>query len=278
MIRFWDRTDQPDEMPFLDHLEDLRWRILKSLIALGIGAVIGFFLVMHFNVLGLLIKPVQPYLDGGKLKYLSPADPFLITMKLGITVGILLVFPIVAYQIWGFFAPALLPEEKRAVVPALYFGLFLFLAGASLAYFGVLPVGLKFFHSLQRQSLEQNLIIGSYLGFVLKLILGFGIVFETPVVMLVLATVGIVRSDMLRRTRRYAIVGIFVTSALLTPPDVFTQMLMAMPLLFLYELSIWLVRWAERRRDRKLAELGVDMGEEEEEDAQVSEETADSPS
>ncbi len=276
MIRFWDRPGQPDEMPFLDHLEDLRWRILKSLIALAIGAVVGFLLVMHFNVLGLLIKPVQPYLNGSKLKYLSPADPFFITMKLGITVGVLMVFPFVAYQIWGFFSPALLPEEKRAVVPALYFGFFLFLCGGSLAYFGVLPVGLKFLLYLQKQSLEQNLIVGSYLGFVLKLVLGFGIVFETPVVMLVLATVGIVNSDMLRNTRRYAIVAIFVISAVLTPPDVFTQMLMATPLLLLYEVSIWLVKWAERRRNRRLEELGVDTGEEEQ--AEETEETADAGS
>lgn len=242
-------------MPFLDHLEDLRWRILKSLFAVGIGAVIGFVVVMHFNVLGLLIRPIQPYLHGGKLKYLSPADPFLITVKLGITLGVLLAFPIVVYQLWGFVAPALLPEEKRAILPALYFGLFLFVCGGSLAYFGVLPVGLRFLLSLQKHSLEENLIIGSYLGFVLKLVLGFGIVFETPVVMFVLASVGIVRSDMLRRTWRYAIVIIFVLSALLTPPDVFTQMLMATPLLILYSVSIWLVKVAERRRERRLAAL-----------------------
>ncbi len=276
MIRFWDRPGQPDEMPFLDHLEDLRWRILKSLLALAVGAVIGFFLVMHFNVLGLLIHPVEPYLNGSKLKYLSPADPFLITLKLGITVGVLLAFPVIASQLWGFLSPALLPEEKRAVVPALYFGLVLFLCGAALAYFGVLPVGLRFLLSLQKQSLEQNLIVGSYLGVVLKLVLGFGIVFETPVVMLVLATMGLVRSDMLRKTRRYAIVGIFIISAVLTPPDVFTQLLMATPLLLLYELSIWLVKWAERRRDRRLAELGVDVGDEE--DADAAEETADAES
>ncbi len=242
-------------MPFLDHLEDLRWRILKSLLALAVGAVFGFLFCLHFDVLGLLVHPIQPYLHGGKLKYLSPADPFFITMKLGITMGALLVSPVVAYQLWGFVAPALLPDEKKVVLPALYFGVVLFLGGGALAYFGVLPVGLKFLMSLQKESLQQNIIVGSYLGFVLKLILGFGIVFQTPLVMFVLASVGVLTSDMLRRTWRYAIVFIFVISAVLTPPDVFTQMLMATPLLILYVISIWLVKWAERRRHRRLEAL-----------------------
>ncbi len=252
-MKLWGRTLKSEEMPLLDHLEELRWRLLRSLIALVLGMLIGFFLVTHFPVLPLLIRPIEPYLDGSKLKYLSPVDPFWITLKLALSVGILLALPVITYEIWAFVSPALRRAEKRAIVPALYFGLLLFLAGVALAYFGVLPVALGFLTGFQTQSLEQNITIGPYLALVLKLMLGFGVVFETPVVMLILGSLGIVRSDMLRRSRPFAIVGIFVIAALLTPPDVFTQTLMAIPLFFLFELSIWLVRMVERRRDRAAA-------------------------
>ncbi|HKJ92074.1 MAG TPA: twin-arginine translocase subunit TatC [Longimicrobiales bacterium] len=257
-MKFWGRTRKSDEMPFLEHLEELRWRILWSLLALVVGTVIGFVLVSHFDVLGLLIRPVEPYVEGGKLRYLSPADPFLITLKLAVTAGILLAFPIVMYELWSFVSPALMPSEKRAIVPSLYFGLVLFIGGMALAYFGVLPIALRFFSQFQTQSLEQNITIGPYLGLVVKLLLGFGLVFETPVIMLVLGALGIVTSDMLRHTRRYAIVIIFVVAAVLTPPDIFSQSLMAVPLLVLFEVSIWLVKWTEKRRARALADMKDD--------------------
>ncbi len=260
-MKLWGRTVDLEEVPLLDHLEELRWRLLRSLIALVVGMLIGFFLVTHFSVLPLLIRPIEPYLNGSKLKYLSPVDPFWITLKLALGVGLILAFPVIVYEIWAFVAPALRPAEKRAIVPALYFGLLLFLAGVSLAYFGVLPVALGFLTGFQTQSLEQNITIGPYLALVLKLMLGFGVVFETPVVMLILGSLGIVRSAMLRRSRPFAIVGIFVIAALLTPPDVFTQSLMAIPLLLLFELSIWLVRFVERRRDRAAAAAAREAAE-----------------
>ncbi len=257
-MTFWRRGGKSDEMPFLEHLEELRWRIIWSLLALVAGALAGFFLVTHFDVLGLLIRPVRPFLQGGKLKYLGPADPFFVTLHLAVITGLLLAFPIVAYQIWSFVSPALLPAEKRAILPALYFGLLLFAGGMALAYFGVLPIALRFFSGFQQADLEQNITIDAYLALVLKLLLGFGLVFETPVVMLVLAALGIVTSSMLRRTRPFAIVIIFVVAALLTPPDVFSQMLMALPLLVLYELSIWIVKITERRRAASIAAAGDD--------------------
>src|SRR3712207_4135104 len=114
------------EMPFLDHLEELRWRLLWSLLALVVCAIVGFVLVTRLDVLGLLIKPIEPFLGGTKLKYLSPTDPFFITLRLAILVGGLLASPVIIYQIWSFLAPALLPSEKRVIVPALYLGLVLF--------------------------------------------------------------------------------------------------------------------------------------------------------
>ncbi|HSL69901.1 MAG TPA: twin-arginine translocase subunit TatC, partial [Longimicrobiales bacterium] len=115
----------PAEMPFLDHLEELRWRILWSLLAVTAGTVIGWFVVTRFAVLELLIDPIRPYIDEDRLAYFSPTDPFFVTLKLALTVGFILAFPIVAGQVWAFIAPALHKREKRAIVPALYLGLIL---------------------------------------------------------------------------------------------------------------------------------------------------------
>ncbi|MFO7892783.1 MAG: twin-arginine translocase subunit TatC [Longimicrobiales bacterium] len=244
-------------MPFLDHLEELRWRILWSLIAVAIGAVIGWFLVTRLDVLGLLIDPIRPLLDeDGKLAYLSPADPFLVTLKLTLTTGVILASPVVIYQVWIFLAPALLPEEKRAIVPALYFGLLLFLAGMALSYWVALPVMFQFFAQFQQATLEQNITIGPYMAVVVRTLLGFGLVFELPVVMLVLGVVGVVDTGMLRKGRRWAIVIITIVASFITPGDVVILTIFLMvPLLLLYELGIWLVRGVERRREKRMAEL-----------------------
>ncbi len=248
------RADHSEEMPFLDHLEELRWRIIWSLAALLVTTCIGFAVVTKFDVLGLLIRPITPFLHGSKLKYLNPTDPFFITLHLAITVGILLALPIMVYQLWAFVAPALKKEEKRAIMPALYLGLVLFCVGAALAYFAAIPMTLRFMMGFQSSSLEQNIIIGEYLGFVVKIIVAFGVVFELPVVVLILATIGLVTSAFLSRMRRYFIVIAAIAASLLTPGDAvsLTIFLMA-PLMLLYELSILLAKLVERRRAKAAA-------------------------
>ncbi len=259
---FGKRPSGAEEMPFLDHLEELRWRILWSLLAVAVGAVIGWFLVTRFDVLGLLIEPMRPLLEGGRLKYLSPADPFLVTLKLTLTTGILLASPVVIYQFWIFLSPALLPEEKRAIVPALYFGLLLFMAGMALAYFVALPVMFQFFAQFQQGSLEQNITIGPYMAVVVRTLLGFGLVFELPVVMLVLAAVGVVDTQLMRKGRRWAIVIITVVASFITPGDVvILTVFLMVPLLLLYELGIVLARVVERRRERRLEQLEEEQAE-----------------
>jgi sec-independent protein translocase protein TatC len=240
----------------LEHLEELRQRIFWVLGALVVGSVIGFVLITRFDVLALLIRPIQQYLNGGKLKYLSPADPFMVALRLAIAAGVVIALPVALYHLWAFISPILLPSERKTVLSALYLATFLFLAGAALAYFGVLPITLQFFTKFEPGSLEQNLTIDKFLAYLMKLVLGFGLAFETPVVMLILGVLGIVSSEMLVRVRRFAIVIIFIVGAALTPPDVFSQTLMAVPLLILYEVSIWLVRWTERRRAAALREDG----------------------
>ena len=195
-------------MPILDHLEELRWRLIWSLLAVAVGTAVGWFIVTRLDVLGLLIDPMRPLLEDGKLAYLSPADPFLVTLKLTLTTGLLLASPIVIYQIWAFLAPALHPTEKRAIVPSLYFGLVLFAAGVAMAYYIALPVTLEFTMGFQTESLEQSIVIEEYLSVVTRLLLAFGIVFEMPVVILALSFMGLVTPEFLAEKRRHAIAQI----------------------------------------------------------------------
>jgi sec-independent protein translocase protein TatC len=238
-----------DEMPFLDHLEELRWRLLWSLLAVVVGTGVGFLLVMKLNVLGILIEPIVPFLHGSRLKYLSPTDPFFITVKLAIVVGLLLASPVLIYQVWAFFGPALLPHEKRVIVPSLYMGLVLFALGVWSAYTVVLPMTLKFTMGFQTEALEQAITVGPYLDVVTRVLLAFGTVFELPVVILILSALGLVTPEFLASKRKHAVLIITVVASLLTPGDVITLTLMMMvPLVFLYEFSIVLSRMVTRRR------------------------------
>lgn len=237
------------EMPFLSHLEELRWRLIWSLLAVAVFTILGFFLVERFNVLGLLIEPIKPFLNGSKLKYLSPTDPFFVTLKLAILVGFVLASPVIVYQVWAFLSPALLPSERRIIIPALYMGIVLFGGGVAMAYWIVLPVTLRFTMGFQTEALEQAIVVGEYLSVVTRLLLAFGIVFELPVVILILSALGLATPEWLAAKRRHAVVIITVVSSMLTPGDVITvTLLMMVPLVLLYELGIVLSRMVSRRR------------------------------
>jgi sec-independent protein translocase protein TatC len=238
------------EMPFLDHLEELRWRVIYSSIALIVGIMIGLVVVIQFNVLQLLIRPIEPLLDGHQLHYLSPTDPLVVTFKLAVLLGFLLAFPVMVYQAWSFISPALHSHEKRAIVPAFYVGLLLFLAGVTLAYLFALPLALEFMMGFQTESLQQNITIGPYSALVIKILLVFGLIFELPVVLVVLGAVGLVTSAFLSRQRRIAIAAFAIGASLLTPADLLTTVFLFVPLIMLYEISILLVRVIERRRER----------------------------
>jgi len=238
-------------MPFLDHLEELRWRLFKSIIALAIGTAIGLILVLYFDVMEVLIRPVRPFLDGEGLKYFNPATPFLITVKLGLLLGILLALPAVVFQIWGFLSPALKPEEKKVIVPSLYFGLVLFMLGVALAYIWVLPLALGFLTGFQQGYLEAAIEVGEYLGFVTRLLLAFGVAFELPVVVMILSALGLMTPRFMREKRRHALLGITILASLLTPGDLPSTLLMMGPLLLLYELSIILSAMIYRKKQER---------------------------
>ncbi len=245
------------EMPFLDHLEELRMRILWSLVAVTVGAVGGFILIRYFQVLHLLLHPIRAAMPDNpdfQLIYLSPADPFFITLKLSVVVGIILAFPIIVYHIWSFLSPALESHEKRAIIPALYMGLVLFCAGVALAYFVALPVSIAFFQTFEGGLMQAQYEIGKTLNLITKILIGFGIIFELPVVVMILSALGLVTPEFLKSKRRHAIVAITVAASVLTPGDVVTLTVMLMvPLFFLYEFSIYLsiLIWrGKRARER----------------------------
>jgi sec-independent protein translocase protein TatC len=238
------------EMPFLDHLEELRWRILWSLVAVVVGSVVGFILVLRFGVLDLLINPFYEVMGTDeKLVFLAPTEPFFLILRVGILGGVVLVSPIIIYQIWSFLGPALEKHEKRAIIPALYMGVVLFAAGVWMSYAIALPVTLEFLLFFGEGYFDQMLQAGPYLGFVTKLLLAFGILFELPVVIMILSALGLVTPAFLRKKRRHAIVIITVLASFLSPGDVVTVTAMMMiPLVFLYEFSILLSVVITRRR------------------------------
>lgn len=251
------KRDPRGEMPFLDHLEELRWRILWSMVSVVIGSMIGFALVYYFGVLELLVMPIREAYDDPNLKliFLSPADPFFVTLRLAIYGGFLMAFPILVYHTWSFLSPALAKSERRAIVPALYLGLLLFIAGVALAYFAALPVTLEFFKAFLTESLEGSLEINATLGFIVKMLFAFGAVFELPIVILALSLMGIVTPAFLRSKRRHAVVLITVLASFITPGDAITLTIMMMlPLVLLYEFGIFLSVGVYRRRSKADAE------------------------
>jgi sec-independent protein translocase protein TatC len=235
-------------MPFLDHLEELRWRILWSLLAVLLCTIGAFVGVLELDVIGWLMQPIMPFLQDEKLIYLAPTDSFFITFKLALAIGLVIASPIVFYHVWSFLSPALLPKEKRAIVPALYLGVLLFSGGVALAYYVALPFSLTFFLGFQTEHLAPTITANAYFSFVTRLLLAFGVVFELPVVIMVLAAIGLVTSAFLKSKRRYAIAGMAILSAMITPGDAITATVVLLgPLLLLYELSIVLAKLVEKR-------------------------------
>jgi len=243
------------EMPFLDHIEELRWRILYSLAAILGGTVLGWVLVQHVDVLALFMRPIAPLVPGGRLMFTSPTEPFFITLKFAFGTGVLLASPIVGYQIWAFLSPALYPRERRLIVPALPVGVLLFVAGAAAGYAWVLPRALRVLFSFQRDVLQPIITADNYFGFAAQIVIAFGLITELPLVVVILAALGIVTPEFLARNRRYAIVLAALVAALLSPPDAVSMLLMLVPLWLLYEVSI-LCAWVVTRRRERVGRAG----------------------
>ncbi len=250
-------TGSMKEMPFLDHLEELRGRILKSLAALVIGVGIGLWLVQHFDLIVLLKQPIEPYLPDGKLTVLSPTEPILIVLKLALIAGIVLASPVIIYQTWAFLAPALYERERRALIPALAVGLVLFLVGSIGGYLLVVPAALRFLLSIEPEALQTMITFGYYFSFVTQISLAMGASFELPLLMILLTWLGVVTPGRLRRFRRYALVLALFLGALLTPADVTSMVILSSALVVLYEVGVLGSVVVAKRRARAAAGLAA---------------------
>lgn len=221
-------------MPFLDHLEELRNRLLKSILSIVLFTIGSYFISKQ-----LMKILVRPYPFEKKLIFLAPTEGFMVHIKVALFAGIILSLPVIFYQLWKFVAPGLYKKEQKYVPVIVIFSTISFLVGALFCYFVIIPYGLNFLLNFNTEQFEASIQIKEYLKFVTLLILVFGVIFELPLLSYFLTKMGIVTPEFLRTKRRYGIVLIFVFAAVLTPPDVFTQLCLAGPLILLYEISIW---------------------------------------
>lgn len=226
----------PDQMTFLEHLEELRWRIIKSLAAIVVVAIVAF--IKADLVIAFLTAPIEKLQHPVELQALKVSDMFMVQLIASLIVGLILASPFVIYQIWRFVEPALGKSSRRITISIVLFGSFFLLAGVSFGYMILLPFSLRFFTQLGRDMVAANYSIHAYLGYVAWMLVAAGLVFQLPVISFILTKIGILTPSLLRRYRRYALVGILVFAAVLTPPDPLSQLFMAVPLLLLYELSI----------------------------------------
>lgn len=246
--------------PLLEHLIELRKRLMWSLFSFVFAFVICFFFAKY--IYAFLTAPLAHALAGrpnNHLIYTALPDVFFTYVKVGMFAGLCLAFPLIAAQLWMFVAPGLYRHERHAFLPFLLATPVLFLAGASFVYYVMLPYAIRFFLSYQTAGgaggigIQLEARVSDYLDLVMTLIIAFGLCFQMPVLLSLLGRVGIIGASQLRAMRRYAIVGIFGLAAIMTPPDAFSMLSLAIPLVFLYEISIWCVVFIERGRARDQA-------------------------
>ncbi len=240
-----------DKMSFMEHLGELRTRIMRSVIALFVGLVPGLY--FSERIMDWLMRPVRE--TGHNLVYLALTEALWVQMKIGLIVGLFVATPGILWQVWQFVSPGLHVHEKKYALPFVVIGSLLFIGGGAFSLFVVTPFAIKFLLSYERVGLQALPSIGSYVDFLLKFTLAFGAIFELPLLITILARLGIVTAQMLSRNRKYAILVAFIVGAVLTPtPDAFNQTLMAGPLIVLYEVGIICARIFGRRKPAPAAE------------------------
>lgn len=258
-----EREEELEEgkMPLLDHLIELRKRLLYSALAMVI--MLGPCWYFSKTIYNFLAQPLADALGtetGRHLIFTDLTEAFFTNLRVAIWGAFCLSFPIIASQIWMFVAPGLYKQERRAFLPYLLATPVLFLMGGALVYYVIFPVAWRFFLSFKSPGgggtlpIQVEPKVSEYLTLVMRLILAFGLAFQLPVLLTLMARVGLITSEWLGKQRRYAIVLVFVVAAVLTPPDIFSQVSLAVPLLVLFEISIWSCRLVEKQRAKRLAE------------------------
>jgi len=245
-----------DKQPFMSHLEELRQRLIVCAVAVGAGFVGAYF--FSEQLFWLLAQPLKDALpEGEKLIFTNLPEMFFTYLKVSFVTGLMAAMPVIFYELWLFVAPGLYPGERRYLLPFVTSSSLLFVGGALFGYFVVFPFGFKFFVGFANDYVQALPSVREYFSFSLKLLLAFGLAFELPVVIFFLSRMGVVTPQILRKKRKYAILLTFIAGAILTPPDVITQVMMAGPLILLYEVSILLSGLAQKKR-RAAAEEKAD--------------------
>jgi sec-independent protein translocase protein TatC len=238
-------------MPFTAHLSELRKRLIYAIAAAAVGFGIGYYFAKP--IFRVMMRPLLKVLpEGQSLIYTGLPEAFFTYLKIGLWGGIILALPVIFYQIWAFVAPGLYRHERKYFIPFVFFATLLFVIGGLFGYFVVFPFGFRFFIGFSDQYMTALPAVKEYFSLAIKLLFGFGIVFELPLVMVFAAQMGFVNAKMLSKGRKYAFLLVFVCAAMLTPPDIISQVMMAVPLMVLYEISIVLVRIIVRKRQAKL--------------------------
>ena len=244
--------------PLMEHLIELRRRLIWSFLALGVAFAVSFYFAGH--IFGFLVQPLIEGFGGpgeGRLVYTKLYEAFFTEVRVALFAAFFLAFPIIAMQLWAFVAPGLYAKEKRAFLPFLVATPILFTGGGALAYYVVMPLAIRFFLGYQGQipGIQQEALpaMGEYLSFVMHFILAFGISFLLPILLILLERAGLVTRDQLKSGRRYAILVAFVIAAIATPPDIISQFMLAIPLILLYELSLIAIWFTERKRAKEKA-------------------------
>ena len=229
---------EDDKLPFTSHLEELRKRLIRC----SIAVIIGFLISYGFKekLFAILTRPLMQVMDAGEtLIFTGIPEAFFTFLKVSLLSGLLLAIPVIMFEFWMFVAPGLYKNERKLMLPIVIISSFFFVGGALFGYFIVFPYGFQFLLGFATETLRPFPSMKEYLSFSAKLLLAFGFVFELPIVITFLARIGLVTVDFLKKNRKYAILLFFVGSAILTPPDVVTQIMMSIPLMILYEISIF---------------------------------------
>ncbi|MCK9229979.1 MAG: twin-arginine translocase subunit TatC [Syntrophales bacterium] len=254
-----DTVIDEEKMPLTDHLEELRTRLIRVLIVLCVGFVLCFF--FKERIFGIIMYPLEGVMPGeGSMIFTSLPEAFFTYLKVSFFAAIFLTSPYSLYQVWKFVSPGLYSSEKKYIVPFVVISSLFFIGGALFAYFLVFPLGFAFFLTFTTEFIRPMISMREYLGFTMKLLIAFAVVFELPIFMYFLARVGIVNSAILKKRRKYAILVSFIVGALLTPPDVVTQLLLAIPIIMLYELSIWVIKKGEKKVSEEVRDGAGDSG------------------